>query len=76
MYVKLLTITLQRLYTNNGNIMLGIKTRRAPIEGDIAEKIRDAVARVASGQLNEHEKENARRSRDLLNKNKINWVGL
>lgn len=33
--------------------MLGIKTRHAPIGGDIADKIRDAVARVAAGQLNE-----------------------
>lgn len=56
--------------------MLGIKTRRAPIGGDIADKIRDAVARVAAGQLNEREKESAKRSRDLLKKNKINWVGL
>ena len=33
--------------------MLGIKTRRTPVTGDIADNIRDAVARVATGQLNE-----------------------
>ena len=36
--------------------MLGIKSHRPPIEGDIADEIRDAVVRVAKGQLNEEEK--------------------
>lgn len=56
--------------------MLGIKTRRAPIKGDIANEIRSAVVRVTTGQLNEREKESARRSKELLSRYKIKWVGL
>lgn len=53
--------------------MLGIKTRRAPIEGDIANEIRSAVVRVTTGQLNEREKESARRSKELLSRYKFKW---
>ena len=56
--------------------MLGIKTRRAPIKGDIADEIRSAVVRVTTGQLNEREKESARRSKELLSRYKFKWVGL
>lgn len=53
--------------------MLGIKTRRTPIEGDIARNIRDAVARVATGQLNERERASVKRSREALNRYEIHW---
>ena len=56
--------------------MLGIKTRRTLIEGDIANEIRSAVVRVTTGQLNEREKESVRRSKELLSRHKIKWVGL
>lgn len=56
--------------------MLGIKTRRAPIRGDIADNIRDAVARVATGQLNEREKASVERSKKILGQYKATWIGL
>lgn len=56
--------------------MLGIKTRRAPIGGDIANNIRDAVARVATGQLNEREKASVERSKKILSEYTATWIGL
>ena len=56
--------------------MLGINTRRAPISGDIANHIRDAVARLATGQLNEREKASVERSRKSLSQCKVRWIGL
>ena len=56
--------------------MLGIKTRRAPIGGDIAKNIRDAVARVASGQLNAQEKASVERSRKIRGQYEVHWIGL
>lgn len=56
--------------------MLGIKTRRAPIRGDIANKIRDAVVRVANGQLNERERAEVERSRRIRRQYKVRWIGL
>lgn len=53
--------------------MLGIKTRRTPVTGDIADNIRDAVARVATGQLNECEKESVKRSKELLSRYNFKW---
>lgn len=57
-------------------IMLGIKTRRAPIGGDIANQIRDAVARVATGQLNERERAQVERSKRLSKQYEAHWFGL
>lgn len=56
--------------------MLGIKTRRAPIRGDIANQIRDAVARVANGQLNAQEKASVERSKLIRGQYKARWIGL
>ena len=56
--------------------MLGIKTRRAPIGGDIANQIRDAVARVANGQLNAQEKASVERSKRIRSQYKARWIGL
>lgn len=56
--------------------MLGIKTRRVPIGNDTAEKIRSAVVRVTTGQLNEREKASAGRSKEMLSQCKIKWIGL
>ena len=53
--------------------MLGIKTRRAPIGGDIANNIRDAVARVANGQLNAQEKASVKRAKEALGRYEIHW---
>lgn len=53
--------------------MLGIKTRRAPIGGDIANEIRDAVARVANGQLNAQEKASVERAKEALGRYEIRW---
>lgn len=56
--------------------MLGIKTRRTPIQGDIARNIRNAVARVATGQLNEREKASVERSKKSLRQYNATWIGL
>ena len=53
--------------------MLGIKTRRTPITGDIANEIRNAVVRVANGQLNAQEKASVERAKEALNRYEINW---
>jgi hypothetical protein len=53
--------------------MLGIKTRRAPIGGDVANQIRDAVARVATGQLNERDLASMKRSKEALSRYDIHW---
>ena len=53
--------------------MLGIKTRRAPIEGDIANQIRDAVVRVANGQLNVQEQASIKRAKEALGRYEIHW---
>jgi hypothetical protein len=54
--------------------MLGIKTRRTPIGGDIANQIRDAVARVANGQLNAQEKASVERSKKIREQYEAHWV--
>lgn len=56
--------------------MLGIKTRRIPIGNDTADEIRRAVVRVTTGQLNEREKESVRRSKEMLSRCNIKWIGL
>ena len=56
--------------------MLGIKTRRAPIGGDIANEIRSAVVRVANGQLNTQEKASVERSKRIRSRYKARWIGL
>lgn len=56
--------------------MLGIKTRRAPISGDIANQIRDAVVRVSNGHLNAQEKASVERSRRIRSQYKARWIGL
>lgn len=53
--------------------MLGINTRRAPIRGDIANQIRDAVARVANGQLNAQEQASVKRAKEALGHYEIHW---
>ena len=53
--------------------MLGIKSHRPPIEGDIADEIRDAVVRVAKGQLNEEEKAVQERFKKALEKYEVKW---
>lgn len=54
--------------------MLGIKTRRTPIRGDIAKNIRSAVARVANGQLNAKEKASVERSKKIREQYEVHWV--
>ncbi len=54
-------------------VMLGIKTRRAPIRGNIAENIRSAVARVANGQLNAQEKASVERSKKIREQYEAHW---
>ena len=56
--------------------MLGIKARRTPIGGDIANEIRSAVARVANGQLNAQEKASVERSKQIRSRYKARWIGL
>lgn len=56
--------------------MLGIKTRRNPIGGDIANQIRGAVARVANGQLNAQEMASVERSKLIRSRYKARWIGL
>ena len=56
--------------------MLGIKTRRAPIGGDVANQIRDAVARVATGQLNERDLASVKRSKEAMSQYEVHWYGL
>ena len=53
--------------------MLGIKTTRTPIGGDIANQIRSAVARVANGQLNAQEKASVKRAKEALSRYEIHW---
>ena len=67
---KCLSLHQQKCYYT---IMLGIKTRRTPIGGDIANEIRSAVARVANGQLNAQEKASVERAKEALNRYQINW---
>ena len=54
--------------------MLGIKTRRTPIGGDIAKNIRSALARVAKGQLNAQEKASVERSKKIREQYEVHWV--
>ena len=56
--------------------MLGIKTKRTPIGGDIANEIRNAVVRVATGQLNTQEKASVERSKRIRRQYKARWIGL
>ena len=43
---------------------------------DIANQIRDAVARVANGQLNAQEKASVERSKRIRSQYKARWIGL
>ncbi len=54
--------------------MLGFKSQQPPIEGDIANDIRDAVVRVAKGQLNECEKASQKRLEEALEKYEVEWI--
>lgn len=54
-------------------VMLGIKTRRTPVGGDVANQIRDAVTRVATGQLNERDLASVKRSKEALSRYDIHW---
>ncbi len=56
--------------------MLGVKTKRAPIGGDVANQIRNAVARVANGQLNAQEQASVERSKRIRSQYKVRWIGL
>lgn len=56
--------------------MLGVKTKRTPIGGDVANNIRDAIARVATGQLNERDKASVERSKKILDQYEVRWIGL
>lgn len=53
--------------------MLGMKTRRAPIGGDVADQIRDAAARVATGQFNAHDLASVKRSKEAMSRYDIHW---
>ena len=53
--------------------MLGFKSQQPLIEGDIADEIRDAVVRVAKGQLNEEEKAVQERLKKALEKYEVKW---
>ena len=53
--------------------MLGFKTQRPYIEGDIAKQIRDAVVRIANGQLNKREKASQERLEKALEKYDVEW---
>lgn len=53
--------------------MLGIKARRDPVGGDVARQIRDAVIRVATGQLSEHELASVKKSQKALKRYRIQW---
>lgn len=53
--------------------MLGIKTSRKPIVGDVANQIRDAVERVATRQLNEHDMASVKRSKEAMSRYDIHW---
>lgn len=57
-------------------VMLGHTTRRIPIKGEAANEIRKAIARVASGQLNEQERASVERSKKLRRMYKATWIGL
>jgi len=48
--------------------MLGMKSDTRPITGDAAKDIRDTVRRWFSGNLNEKDKEQIKKRKDLLEK--------
>ena len=56
--------------------MLGVKTKRTPIGGDVANQIRNAVARVANGKLNAQEQASVERSKRIRSQYKVRWIGL
>ena len=56
--------------------MLGIKTKRTPITGDIANNIRNAVVRVSTRHLNKQEKASKERSKKILSQHNATWIGL
>lgn len=56
--------------------MLGFRTVREPIRGDIARNIRSAVRRMSTGNLNNEEKAMARRSKEMSSKYEVHWIGL
>ena len=66
-------LIMKRCAYRSNIVMLGIKTRRVPIEGDIANDIRNAVARVANGQLSAQDKAVVRRAKAALDRYDIHW---
>lgn len=56
--------------------MLGIKSPRTPISGEVADELRDTVCRVASGRLSDSERASVQRSQKLLSGNKVIWIDL
>lgn len=56
--------------------MLGIRTKRKPIGGDIAVDIRNAVRRVSTGNLSDKEKAMAKRSKEMSSRYDVHWIGL
>lgn len=56
--------------------MLGFKTARKPIGGDIARNIRSAVRRVSVGNLSNEEKVMAKHSKEITSQYDVHWIGL
>lgn len=63
----------KRMSHKKKSTMLGIKTRRDPVRGDVARQIRDAVIRIATGKLSEHELASVKKSQKALKRYKIQW---
>jgi len=56
--------------------MLGVRTERKPIGGDIAKEIRNALRRVSTGNLNDKEKARVTRSKKILSQFNVHWIDL
>lgn len=56
--------------------MLGVRTERKPIGGDIAKEIRSAIRRVSTGNLNDKEKSRVARSQKILSQFNVHWIDL
>lgn len=75
--MEVLTISLNFATINKiGGKMLGIRTKRKPIGGDIAVDIRNAVRRVSTGNLSDKEKAMAKRSKEMSSRYDVHWIGL
>lgn len=55
--------------------MLGIRTKRNPIEGSIARDIHNAVRRVSTGNFNAKEKAISARSKKIASQCEVHWIG-